>query len=217
MPSRRASLQVAWTISHNSRCSRQLVRVAAVSTNRVDAMELIVVDLEATCWNTSRLRNHMEIIEIGAVRLDASLTIVDEFACFVRPVVEPKLSQFCTALTTIRQADVDGADMYPAVFTRFLEWIGAGPYRLCSWGFFDVGQFRLDCPRFGLVFPEQFESDHLNIKQVFADRKCVRRCGMAAALDLLGLPLAGTHHRGIDDARNIARIVQETLPNVVDA
>jgi len=180
-------------------------------------MELIVVDLEATCWNTSRLRNHMEIIEIGAVRLDASLTIVDEFACFVRPVVEPKLSQFCTALTTIRQADVDGADMYPAVFTRFLEWIGAGPYRLCSWGFFDVGQFRLDCTRFGLVFPEQFESDHLNIKQVFADRKCVRRCGMAAALDLLGLPLAGTHHRGIDDARNIARIVQETLPNVVVA
>ena len=81
----------------------------------------------------------------------------------------------------------------------------------------DSGQFRLDCTRFGVVFPEQFESDHLNIKQVFADWKSVRRCGMTAALDLLGLPLAGTHHRGIDDARNIARIVQRTLPNVVVA
>ena len=138
-----------------------------------------------------------------------------KFDSFVRPVVEPKLSQFCTALTTIKQADVDGADMFPAVFARFLEWIGDGPYRLCSWGFFDVGQFRLDCTRFGLVFPEQFESEHLNIKQVFADWKGVRRCGMTAALDLLGLPLAGTHHRGIDDARNIARIVQLTLPNAV--
>jgi hypothetical protein len=29
------------------------------------------------------------------------------------------------------------------------------------------------------------------------------------------VPLSGTHHRGIDDARNIARIVQQTLPNVV--
>ncbi len=70
------------------------------------------------------------------------------------------------------------------------------------------------------MFPEQFESDHLNIKQVFADWKGVRRCGMTPALDLLGLPLAGTHHRGIDDAnhaRNIARIVQMTLPNVVAA
>lgn len=76
---------------------------------------------------------NMEIIEIGAVRLDAALTIMDEFDAFVRPVVEPKLSEFCTALTTIKQADVVGADMFPAVFARFLEWIGTGPYRLCSW------------------------------------------------------------------------------------
>ena len=101
--------------------------------NRVDVMDLIVVDLEATCWDTPRPRNHMEIIEIGAVRLDAELTVVDEFDCFVRPVVGPKLSQFCTALTTIKQADVDEADMFPAVFARFIEWIGDGPYRLCSW------------------------------------------------------------------------------------
>ncbi len=195
----------------------KLIHAPSTDANSVEAMDLIVVDLEATCWDTSRPRNHMEIIEIGAVRLDAALTIVDEFDSFVRPVVESKLSQFCTALTTITQAEVDGADMFPTVFARFLDWVGTGPHRLCSWGFFDVGQFRLDCTRFGLVFPEQFESDHLNIKQVFADWKGVRRCGMTAALDLLGLPLAGTHHRGIDDARNIARIVQQTLPNVVVA
>ena len=60
--------------------------------------------------------------------------------------------QFCIALTTIKQADVDGADMFPAVSGRFLDWIDTGPYRLYSWAFFDVGQFRLDCTRFGLVF-----------------------------------------------------------------
>ncbi len=81
---------------------------------------------------------------------------------------------------------------------------------------FDVGQFRLDWPRSGVVFPDEFESEYLIIKQVFADWKGVRRCGMTAALDLLGLPLSGTHHRG-DDARNIARILQGTLPNVVVA
>jgi inhibitor of KinA sporulation pathway (predicted exonuclease) len=30
---------------------------------------------------------------------------------------------------------------------------------------------------------------------------------MAAALRRVGLPLRGTHHRGIDDARNIARLL----------
>jgi inhibitor of KinA sporulation pathway (predicted exonuclease) len=34
---------------------------------------------------------------------------------------------------------------------------------------------------------------------------------MAEALKFLGLPLDGTHHRGIDDARNIARIFIEML------
>jgi inhibitor of KinA sporulation pathway (predicted exonuclease) len=34
---------------------------------------------------------------------------------------------------------------------------------------------------------------------------------MAAALAQLDLPLEGTHHRGIDDARNIAKILHHLL------
>ncbi|GIS61919.1 MAG: hypothetical protein CM1200mP2_41440 [Planctomycetaceae bacterium] len=43
---------------------------------------------------------------------------------------------------------------------------------------------------------------------------------MAAALKEVGLELRGTHHRGIDDARNIARllpfIVGESEPETPD-
>lgn len=62
-----------------------------------------------------------------------------------------------------------------------------------------------------MAFPEEFETRHLNLKTEFAAWKGVRRCGMAAALKYLDLPLVGTHHRGIDDARNIARIAQLML------
>jgi inhibitor of KinA sporulation pathway (predicted exonuclease) len=34
---------------------------------------------------------------------------------------------------------------------------------------------------------------------------------MKGALFMLGLPLEGRHHRGIDDARNIAKIAQIIL------
>ena len=34
-----------------------------------------------------------------------------------------------------------------------------------------------------------------------------KKLGMAEALKHCGLPLEGTHHRGIDDARNIARLL----------
>lgn len=150
----------------------------------------------------------MEIIEIGAVRLDASLAPAGEFSSFVRPVVEPVLSDFCTELTSITQADVDAADPFSMVFPAFTAWIGAGAHRLCSWGFYDVGQFRLDCARHGIAFPVELEREHLNLKTAFAAWQGVRRCGMARALEHLGLPLEGTHHRGIDDARNIAAIAQ---------
>lgn len=38
-----------------------------------------------------------------------------------------------------------------------------------------------------------------------------REVGMPEALDLLGLKLEGTHHRGIDDASNIAKILEILL------
>ncbi len=180
------------------------------------SMRYVIVDLEATCWDDSRSRDQMEIIEIGAVRLDSNLSVVDEFASFVRPVVEAALSKFCMELTAISQDDVDGADLFPVVFTRFRQWIGDGPYRLCSWGFYDVGQFRQDCGRHGVEFPSAFEDDHVNIKKEYAAWKGVRPCGMARALRQLDLPLEGTHHRGIDDARNIARIAQLALPARLD-
>lgn len=156
----------------------------------------------------------MEIIEIGAVRLDSDLEVVGDFDSFVRPATEPVLSPFCQQLTTISQADVDAADSFPAVFSRFLEWIGAADYRLCSWGAYDVTQFRRDCRRHGVVFPDRFEKQHVNLKELFAESQDVGRCELPAAFEHVGLSLVGTYHRGIDDARNIARIAQVVLPDL---
>ena len=177
-------------------------------------MQYIVVDVEATCWASTRRPKRQEIIEIGAVRLAHDLTIRDEFASFVRPVACRELSRFCTELTSISQADVDAADFFPQVFDRFLDWIGHDPYRLCSWGLFDISQFQADCARYGMNCPARFESAHINVKKEYAGWRDVRRCGMAKALAHEGLSLDGTHHRGIDDARNIARIAQRMLPHL---
>src|ERR1700759_4983036 len=166
-------------------------------------MNYVIVDLEATCWENTRNRDRMEIIEIGAVYIESSRgPVVSEFNSFVRPVVSPTLSDFCKKLTSITQADVDGADVFRAVFRRFLDWIGPDPFMLCSWGAYDLNQFRLDCQRHALTMPKAFER-HVNLKKEFARVNGVRSCGMAAALKHAKLPLVGTHHRGIDDARNI--------------
>lgn len=49
---------------------------------------------------------------------------------------------------------------------------------------------------------------HINIKSLLAIIYALPdEIGMAQALDLLELPLEGIHHRGGDDAWNIARIL----------
>jgi inhibitor of KinA sporulation pathway (predicted exonuclease) len=170
---------------------------------------LLIIDLEATCCDRGKVpRDEMEIIEIGAVLLDGkTLETVSEFGTFIKPVRHPVLTPFCTKLTTITRADVDGAPLFPEALAQLKAWLE--PYPDClfsSWGAYDRGQFLQDCAFHDLPFP--FPEAHLNLKKAFAEAKGLKkRPGMGQALGMLGLELEGTHHRGIDDARNMTRIV----------
>jgi len=153
----------------------------------------------------------MEIIEIGAVRVDATkLNIVDEFNTFVQPVSEHELSEFCRNLTSIRQEDVDGAPTFPDALRIFLDWVGKEETILCSWGSYDRNQIEVDCRRHSIEPPMVLENS-LNLKQQFAVRQNGRKHGVKRALRILDIPFEGKHHRGIDDARNIAKILIKML------
>ncbi len=171
---------------------------------------IIVVDLEATCWKERTDPARMEIIEIGAVRLGKNLSPKGEFSSFVRPVHQPRLSAFCRKLTSIRQEDVDQAESFREVFAQFLKWIGTGRVTIASWSRYDLRQFLTDCERHGIVPPPSLER-HIDLQGLFAEQNGTDPAPMAAALGLAGLKLTGTHHRGIDDARNIAKLAKKML------
>lgn len=71
-------------------------------------MNYIIFDLEATCWENDRTKQN-EIIEIGAVKLDENLAVIGEFQTFIKPKLNPILSDFCKKLTSISQEEVDQA------------------------------------------------------------------------------------------------------------
>lgn len=170
---------------------------------------ILVVDLEATCCDRQSIRRQeMEIIEIGAVMVDSqSLEPVDEFQTFVRPVRNPRLTPFCTQLTSITQTMVDTAPGLPEALSAFKNWLSGYPgYLFTSWGDYDKNQFTQDCRYHQQPWP--FAGPHLNIKVQFSKAQNLRkRHGMAGALRIAGLDLSGTHHRGIDDARNMVRLL----------
>ena len=87
----------------------------------------VVFDLEFTTW-PGALENYWsgpgqfrEIVQIGALRLDEDLAVVEEFETLVRPVVNPELSPYFTDLTGIAQDAVDRDGIAPAeAIGRFL-------------------------------------------------------------------------------------------------
>lgn len=173
---------------------------------------VIIVDLEATCEPSPQDRTLMETIEIGAVRVEpGAWASVDEFQTFVRPTLRPQLSTFCTELTSITQAEVDGAPYFAQAFAEFMAWVGPNPCVLGTWGRYDVSQFALDCERSALVWPPEPFVGYWNIKASFAKAFQPRRRGLGAAMRRLGVPFEGRAHRGIDDVRAIATAVLPRL------
>lgn len=169
----------------------------------------LIIDLEATCCDKQSIPRHeMEAIEIGAVLVLADdLTVVDEFTTFIKPQRHPVLTHFCMELTSISQHDVDTSPSYPDALKLFKKWLYQyDNFLFCSWGDYDKAQLEQDSQFHGVPYP--IGSEHINIKRLFTQNQGLKKkYGMAGALKLAGLKLNGFHHRGIDDARNMAKLM----------
>ncbi|WP_177155055.1 3'-5' exonuclease [Glycomyces harbinensis] len=168
---------------------------------------LNVIDVEATCWEAQPPPGMVgEIIEIGLTVVDlGARERIAKHRILVRPR-RSRVSGFCTELTGLTQEEVDTGVEFAEACRILADEHRADSRPWASWGDYDRRQFERQCRATGTRYP--FGSRHTNVKRVFTDiRDLPRRPGMAAALDIAGLPLEGRHHSGADDAWNIAALV----------
>lgn len=171
---------------------------------------LIVFDLEATCWEGGQIPEKMETIEIGAVRLDSELKPAGEYSALIRPKDLPTLSAFCTRLTGIGQAEVDGAPPFPEALRAFQSWIGPKLFRLGSWSAYDKRQLERDCARHGMVLPAPLDR-HIDLRELHTRLRGWGAMTTAEALAREGLKQEGRAHRGLDDARSVGKLAAIVL------
>jgi len=169
---------------------------------------LLVIDIESTCWEPPQSKPKdevQEIIEVGIAEVDIKeLRIVHNEGLLVKPT-HSKVSPFCTQLTTLTQEQVDKGTSYKEVCNQLVKVYDSPNRTWASWGDFDRKQFQKDSELNGVKYP--FGPRHINIKNLFSVLHGLdRELGLDAALGYLGMKLDGTHHRGVDDARNIAKI-----------
>lgn len=67
---------------------------------------ICVFDVECTCQEDND-GFVQEIIQIGAVKLSNNFNIISKFDIYIKPVINPSLSIYCTNLTNIAQNFID--------------------------------------------------------------------------------------------------------------
>jgi inhibitor of KinA sporulation pathway (predicted exonuclease) len=146
--------------------------------------------------------------------------VIAEFQVYVRPEINPVLTEFCTNLTGITQDQVDGGLDFEEALKKAVEFLGE--YELTdtnahkTWAFVTCGDWDLR-----KMLPQQAQSRNvklpimfsqwINVKKSFEKLYKQKPGGMKGMLEILDLPLEGRHHSGIDDCRNIATVVRKIL------
>jgi len=176
--------------------------------------QILVIDVEATCWQGAPPEGQeSEIIEIGICRLDvASGEPMSKHSILVRPE-NSRISEFCTQLTTLTHKQVLKKGVTFEKACRMLERDFQSKKRLwASFGDYDRSLFERQCEAHSVPYP--FSGGHINVKSLFGVMQALPyEVGMTRALEMLELELEGIHHRGVDDAYNVARILSKLLLN----
>lgn len=168
-----------------------------------------VLDLELTCWPDGKVPpgQRKEIIEAGLTTIDlSSLTIGKSLSFPVIPTMS-EVSPFCTELTDWTEAKLKRQGMTMKELVRRLATKhGAKNRVLVTDSGSEAETFRTQCELMGIDYP--FGNETHNVSTMFSMlTKRFENLSLKEKLRLLGLEFEGRPHSGVDDSRNIARLL----------
>ena len=176
----------------------------------------IVIDLEFTPTpkNVRRRGLAREIIEIGAVKVDARGREVSTFQCYVRPQYAEDVSYEVQDLTGIHRCDIRDAACLEVAVRQLAAWIGDAKVRIVAWSGSDKAQIERELVFKRAALPGQFAC-WLDLQKVYPRVMGVgngRLMALRVAADWQGIVLdAGSSHRALYDARVTAELLRQLL------
>lgn len=176
----------------------------------------IVIDLEFTptpkCVKSTGLRN--EVIEIGAVKLDAAGQSIDNFSTLVKPELSESIAPHIQDLTGIRDSDVKEAPFFAAALRALAEWVGSASTRLVAWSKSDQEQIVKECELKGVELPAQL-SRWLDLQVVFPKLMGIgsgEQMALRLAADWCGSNVSEENsHRALYDATVTAELMRQVM------
>ena len=177
-------------------------------------MQYIVIDLE---WNGSYSKKahgyFNEIIEVGAVKVNERMQIVDTFRAAIKPVVSKKLSTIVTDLTNITAEELEDGTTFMGMMRQLARWMGNEPSAVLTWSTTDLLVLMENCRFFTGRQEIPFLQNYMDF-QVYAQQQMgvdtSQQLGLARAGEMLGIPEDNMSlHRALDDSKLTAAILQK--------
>ncbi|PLT35407.1 exonuclease domain-containing protein [Bacillus sp. V5-8f] len=165
-------------------------------------MNYIIVDVERNSFKYATDKPS-EIIEIGAVKLDETGTVLDTFSTLIKPLCT--LSNFTSKLTNITEDMIKDAPRFKEAYSNFVHFLGKD-YVFVSWGKEDYRFFQSDCNRLELKLFEP--SSLLDIQEVYmyGVLHTFNTPSLTSALAQLEIKENQNAHRALSDAESTAKI-----------
>lgn len=172
-------------------------------------MHYIVFDLEFN-QDVSSLQNFhfqntrypFEIIQIGAIKLDAQFNQIDTFNRYVKPTFYGQVSPFITELTGINTNQLQSEETFPHVYKDYIHFIGGTDSVFCIWGLSDIKELFRNASYHELGH-ESLPRQYINIQPYapihlkLPHKKLMR---LEDAVSMLHIPVTHPFHNAFHDA-----------------
>lgn len=182
-------------------------------------MNYIILDLE---WNQAKdSRTEVkeipfEIIEMGAIKLNAEKFMVGEFSELIKPQVYKEMHRITRKLIHLQMEQLEKGESFPEVMDRFLDWCGED-YIFCTWGPSDLTELQKNMRYYHMEALTDGPLEFLDVQKLFSiayeDKKSRR--ALEYAIDFLKIEKDIPFHRAFSDAYYTAKILM-TIPRAVE-
>ena len=175
-------------------------------------MNYIVLDLE---WNMGSKREELkvmpfEIIEIGAVKLDAERNETDRFSRLIHPKVYKKMHWANKSIFHLENSDLKNADDFEMVYSEFLAFCGDEPYIFCTWGDTDLTELQRNIYYFDCLPISEGPLEFLDVQKLngYNEGLPKSRLSLEKAVEEYSIEENKGFHRAVNDAAYTAEVLR---------
>ena len=184
-------------------------------------MNYIILDL---AWNQSSTGEEevskilpFEIIEIGAIKLNSSRKMIDEFNELIKPQVYHEMHHITRKLIHLQMEQLEKGRPFPEIMEEFRSWCGED-YIFCTWGPLDLVELQRNIRYYQLEPLADKPFKFLDVQKLFSiaceDRKSRRT--LEYAIDFLNIEKDIPFHRAFSDAYYTAKILARLDEKVLE-